>query len=324
MNNVHPLPPSLPPGGRFNLPDTDWIRFLQATDANFVFLFGNKTVGKSVILASLIHTATVTGHAAGLSFIKTLDFLPHQYRDEQINNVIAALRQESEIHWDQLACYFEWDAKHQTSTGFLPARTDSGRPPLLIGGQAVPNRKGLKPRNLIFLETAGEDLARLAGIGGALGTPIDVYFRARGLPMIFLLVVPWMDAAKEDEAVANFIDHVGSRNPQLRGTRFVLLLTKWDSNPRRGDIGHDLARNEMPRTWQRLRGGTDLVSEFSVGTVEMRETREIDERGGFVKAPFLAEMDPTYAVRLWSSIHDSFSIKPLVPPLVSWWRRFRG
>ncbi len=286
---------------------------MRRLDAGFVFLYGHPTVGKSMILSSLLHCATVEGYGSvGLSFMKDSQLVPAD-DDADATAVLQKLRHESDVTWDALQQVLKWDARHRTSTGFLPARTDSGRPPLQLAGRAIPHKRGLPARNIVLLEMAGEDLKRYAARDGALPSSIDVYLRATGLKMIFLLVVPWSQAAREDVAVARFMDHVAATNPRLRNTRFVLLLTKWDTNPKRASqSGVDLAREEMPQTWQRLRPkGTDIVSEFSVGRVELRETSERAENGDWVKAPYLVEFDPTYPVELWRTIYQSFTNRHL-------------
>lgn len=314
--------PSPSPDTRGRLTDTQWMKFLKALDANFVFLFGKQSAGKSAVLASLIHTGIVAEYGAKLTFRKTIHVMDTSSAQPAVEAALTDLKEQSDLTFDALAECFRWDGKTRQSSGFLPKRTEKG-PPLLVGGTIHPVSRATSCP-IVFLEVAGETLGKLGERGSALPMEMDVYFRARGISMIFMLIVPWHDAAEDDEMVARFIDYVAGLNPGHDSARFILLITKWDSNAKgKQRTAKQLVENEMKQTWSRIRSSQNIVAEFSIGSVELCETSEPDEpvAGGFKKEPFVQVLDGSYTTKLWTSIYESFSPQRLKKP--GWLARLR-
>jgi hypothetical protein len=223
------------------------IKLIEASyDKHFVFMFGSPASGKTAVLGSLIQ-AMQRPEAKGTLFV-------HGTTEDNYFKDGLAL-------WNHIREAFEERR--------FPKRTLHGRTIQVLLQYRPPYE--LPTLNLVFLEMAGEDLreVRITGQGDRdLPFHVGQFLRIPKLKLVFLLVTPWSDAAKDDATVDDFLSYVNSVASHLTENRFILLITKWDTKT--GATPSDIdtfLRQAMPKTYNKLAHKRNVIQPFSIGTV---------------------------------------------------------
>ncbi len=307
------------------LTELQWINFLQTLDTNFIFLFGKKSAGKSAILATLIHTGNNEKYCPLLKFVKDQEAIQESMYEDIRKDVFTGLKQDSDDTWSALNGLFSTDESASRSYGFLPIRTEQSDTPLLLSGVLSPTQRAhaRKNVNITFLEVAGETVSKVGDQNGTLPSNMNVYFKASGVPLMFFLIVDWIDAEADDLMVSRFIDYVRKTNARHKSASFVLLITKWDKFPRgKTTKVHEFVNSKMPNTWSKIQTEECKIFEFSIGTVEPMETDEFDTvKQEYEKRPYIQNLNTSYSKILWENIYSSFSDEHLIKP--SFFKKFK-
>ncbi|PJK07763.1 hypothetical protein CO610_09050 [Lysobacteraceae bacterium NML95-0200] len=278
-------------GQSLDISESQWLQVLQRLNTNFVFLFGRRAAGKSAILSSLLHTGTLGNIMdTGVVFQKNLAHynLAHNMGDPEIAEVFSNLQIQSNATWDSLCDCFQWNGRTQSSSGFLPARTAAGRPPLLLDGTLTPTANPHAPElNITLLEVAGEVLQD--GVSkGNMPSNVDIYFRAQNISKTFLILVPFTDTQQDDALISSWLGNMLARNPMASNCPIILLLTKWDANPR-AELQDPsvVVQQTMVQTYNRLQHFPDFrIDAFSIGLIEQMQTQHRDANGQFINGPY--------------------------------------
>lgn len=230
--------------------EADQINYLKSKPSNFIFLFGKPGVGKTSILASLIHYLTTVCEQGNIERVGNME---GRRLSERIRYLISANRfpdASSVGTLTQLDCRF------------------------------VPTKKNLSELNFTFLEMSGEDLKQVDVNlhEGRLPDNIDVFFKVEGLSLTFILVTSHDRARADDSLMVNFLDYLLAKSASYREARVLLLISKWDEVP--GDIDvEDFIRTNMPQTFRKInRRGTNAFRQFSLGSVNEVDGEPFIER----------------------------------------------
>lgn len=122
---------------------------------------------------------------------------------------------------------------------------------------------------LDFLETSGEDLTRF-DVGNHLSMlppHISNYLNIPKAEFVFLLVCDAQEASRFDVLMCDFVSYINRQQPELYGSNFLPVLTKWDTRPSDGASPLEVYRRDMPRTFNLLSTFSPKPIAYSVGSV---------------------------------------------------------
>ncbi len=218
------------------------------TDTNYVFFFGTAMAGKSVILSSMLYYMSTQ-----------VGVLKPQYKSFNT--------EDAEILLDS---FFEGIGQ-----GHLPDRTtrdEVTRLELLLD----PNNpsKKVRPVNLTFLETSGENHAEIL-YGKNYIVSIEDFLK-RKLNMSFIVVVAYDEAEEQDRYIDAFFNTLQRHKRELKNQHIIILISKWDKSgssvPTEEEL-EEFVSARLRRTWQRIETDGLTLSYYSIGIVKQ------DERG---------------------------------------------
>ncbi len=220
------------------------------TDTNYVFFFGTAMAGKSVILSSMLYYMSTQ-----------IGILKPQYGSRN--------SEEAEVLLDT---FFEGMGRGQ-----LPDRTTRGevtKLDLLL----EPNNKSKKvrPINLTFLETSGENHAEIL-YGRNYVVAIEDFLK-RKLNMSFVVVVAYDEAEEQDRYIDAFFNTLQRHKRELKNQHLIVLISKWDKSGSSAPTEEELEEfvsSRLRRTWQRIETDGLSLSYYSIGSVRRNE-RGID------------------------------------------------
>lgn len=275
------------------------VKFLQsvAKETNFVFLFGGALRGKTVITSSIVNFLS-SAESEG-------DLTPFRLKRDSSNTAPdpgrALFNKIRRVFADQR----------------FPGRTTlvGDKEPIYLNVRFTP-----KPMldadllSLTFLEMPGEDLEKVDtpdGGYGELPSRINAFLKANGLALAFILVTEPSKALGDDQLMASFIDYIQELNKRFERSRFLLLLTKWDSYEGELNPEQFVAEN-MRLTFGKLQDPRHSIASFSIG-----EVTELDGK------PFLNKFEPTYSKAVVNWLYEEFKGKPLYRAR-SWQKILRG
>jgi len=266
------------PVGDSERSEAETIRWLKSLDTHFVFFFGKYKSGKSVILASLLRSLR---HGGGKG-----EFHPNIEKPFDRGAVLVS------------------DLEGYMDDNRFPPRTKQGNV-ICVNGEFTPNDQRFADLDITFLEMSGEDLTEVAiqhDSVGSLPSHIDVYLKADGLPIVFILVSPWMEAAQDDKVIAQFLDYVKAASPKghSANSRMFLLITQWDTYKGQA-TALEFAKANMKKTYNAIRSFRNIVNEYSVGRVVAVD-----------KQPYIDPFNDEYPSRLWNQIYMTFTGRDLM------------
>lgn len=275
------------------------IRFLQSIkkETNFVFLFGAAQRGKTVITSSIVNFLSSVEAKGKLAPFK----LTH---DSTIDEGRILLDKMRRLHAQQR----------------FPERTvlvGDGEP-IYVNVKFTPNKEldsDILPMTL--LEMPGDLLQSVdspKGVG-ELPSRINAFMRVEGLKPAFILITSPETASDDDLVIASFIDYIIDLDSRFDASRFLLLVTKWDTY--QGKLSTtDFVAQTMRVTHAKLYNPKHSIAAFSIGAV--------DTVGG---KPFLKNFDSSYAKGVVNWLYEEFTGKPLyrrsaLKKLLDGFRRF--
>jgi len=287
-NEQHPQPS---PVTEASSPREKMLALLEALkDKQVVFMFGSPKSGKTAVLGSMVQ-AMQRPDVNGRFFL-------HGAADSYFKGGL--------IWWEEVRSAFK-DKK-------FPRRTLTGGTIQIHAEFQPPD--SIKPLNFVFLEMSGEDLetVEISDKGGySFKFHIDQFLRITTLKMAFIIVTSWQDAKKDDAMISDFLNYINEKAQHLKGNRFIVLITKWDTKP--GDPNEsalDFIKRNMPATANKIAAAHNVVQPFSVGTVIHLPVAD----GGDI----IQEFDYPAGQRLFARLYETFTGMP-VEPKKSWLNR---
>jgi hypothetical protein len=314
----------------------DWVHPKEKERRVLVIPIGFPNAGKSLWLSSLMYYA-----------IKGKDRKSKDGEEEGYDNSFS-VTVESKYPYDS------------GRTAFDKMRDDFGRGKLydvtqmgtmdLIGINMKPQRNGIPPLRLAFLDLAGEDIKKIKhNLGAAFTDKINAVFDGVKMPkspVIFALIVPFepsqeeriepngkkvkeslQDAHDRDDALHyDFLNYLKtSQKWVLNNARIFVIVSKWDKNEYDDDYedGYErekavieFIKEKRPSIYNFVKDDPNVVwGSYSVGDVI------VSQRGGVT----IQEIDNTrfdYPSGFWKSLYKVCTGKDLVK--IPWWRKLFG
>lgn len=229
---------------------TEGVAEIKNRNSNFIFFFGTSASGKSVILSSMLYALR-----SRYGVIRPQVGTPNS-REAMI----------------LLADFFE-----NISRGILPERTTRDqvtRMDLVF----EPNNKSkkVKPINLTFLETAGENHNEIRR-GGQYHSSVSQYLRA-DIPITFILVTSIKEAHREDSLLSEFLFLLENEGRNLRNINLILVISKWDLSGTQKPTSEDLdffIKERLPMTYQFLETKGLPKTYYTIGQLDKNNQNRI-------------------------------------------------
>jgi GTP-binding protein EngB required for normal cell division len=223
---------------------------IKEKDSNFVFFFGTAESGKSVILSSMLF---------------------------YLSSQAGALRPKLSTPNTKEAEVLLYDFLENLRKGILPSRTTRDQVTRLDLVFEPNNRsKKVKPVNLTFLETSGENHNEIRR-GGHYHNSIEEYLSAN-IPLSFILVTSYETAHNDDVLMFTFLNELERKGKSLKSVDAILVISKWDKS---GSFGvsnaeqlENFIRERLPMTSQRLDTYGLNKTYYTIGNLEKNSTGE--------------------------------------------------
>jgi len=266
---------------------------LRAKGTNYVFLFGPPSSGKSYVTTSLIYYMQTCG-------LGRIHF------------------PESNEQQAQLLLEENYKRFHN---GELIDRTSVADPPYEIDIVFEPNDKRMRSMKLTFLEMAGENLKKVRiekgnPGSGKLPDDINIYLQCPDINIIFFLVADHMNANKDSVLIDRFLNYVYARNIRFGLSNNLLIITKWDTYPNRGQQKVvDFAKIEMRQVMSYLKRYKirNSVTSYSVGDIKRKEIE-----GKKYEEIQTVDTDSASIVTQW--LYETITGQSLLPEPTPWER----
>lgn len=262
---------------------------LESKDSNFIFFFGKPSIGKSVILASMMYY--MNARAGTLRPKKTT---PNTH--------------EAEVLF--------FDMLDNIKRGILPKRSTVDQVTRIdMIFEPKNTAKKVQPVSLTFLEMSGEDL-QMVRRGGSFNTSIDEYLNA-DIPLSFILVTDFDNADEDDSLMLSFLNELEKKPRKFTRINAILLVAKWDKsgqmNVPSGEHLEDFIASHMPMTNNQMDQYELTKSFYTVGNVQK------DDKGG----EQLSELNLGTAKMLTEWLYESITGVDLNYPGTFWEQLFR-
>lgn len=258
-------------------------------DSNFVFFFGKPSIGKSVILASMMY---------------------------YMNARAGSLRPRRDSPNSKEAEVLFFDMLDDIRRGRLPRRSTQMQVTQL-NFVFEPNNTSKKvvPINLTFLEISGEDLQKVRR-AGSFDRKIDEYLNAE-IPINFILVTDYENIDDDDSLMISFLNEIEKKSRRFKMVNAILLVSKWDKS---GDTGvpdeeylNNFIAEHMPMTNTQIDNYQLFKSYYTIGRIREKkddEGNELIERLNLATAKMLTEwlykgitkVDLNYEGTFWERI----------------------
>lgn len=275
------------------LTELDQINRIERMATNFIFLFGGQQRGKTVVTSSMINFMADAQMSGG-------QLSPFDVRRGGLDHGNALYRKILRLFAERI----------------FPGRTVlvGNEDPIYLNVKFTPtNLRDKQELFLTFLEMPGDSLQRIDAPDGGRGdfpTGIDVFFRAQGTSMSFILITEHTRAAEDDQLLSSFIDYVTKENRGFENSRFLLLVSKWDDYD--GGLGlEEFVKRNMRLTYSKLYDKKHSMHEFSIGNVGVADNK-----------PFLREFNPIPAKVVLNWVYTNVYHKPLYRK--GFWARLRS
>lgn len=267
--------------------EAEQVRFLQTktSETNFIFLFGGAQRGKTVVTSSIVNFLSSVEAQGTLSPFR----LKVPADSTEIDHGRALFDRIRRVFAEQR----------------FPLRTSlvGDKEPIYVNVRFTPkNDLDAETLGMTFLEMPGEDLEKVdtpEGGYGELPARINAFFKVKDIKLAFILVTEPAKAFGDDQLMASFIDYVCDQDSRFLTSRFLLLLTKWDSYE--GELSPaEFAEKNMRLTYAKLFDSRHSIASFSIGDVVMMDGK-----------PFLTSFNPDYAKSVVNWLYSEFTGKPL-------------
>lgn len=224
---------------------------LGTEDSNFVFYFGKASIGKTVILASMLY---------------------------HMNAIAGSIRPKHNMPNTKEAEVLLFDLLDGIKRGKFPNRTQKDivtRIDLVF----EPNNKSKKvtPIELTFLEIAGDNHMEVRR-GGKFHRSIEEYLNA-DIPLNFILVTDYENANEDDTLMFSFLNELGRKGRNYRYLNVILVIAKWDKSGSMGvsssDQLEEFIRDNMPMTSSQIDNYSFSKTYFTVGNVGVEDGKEV-------------------------------------------------
>jgi len=228
-------------------------RPIDMIGSNFVFFFGKPSIGKSVILASMMY---------------------------YMNAMVGTLRPRRETPNTKEAEVLFFDMLDDIRRGRLPRRSTQMQVTQL-NFVFEPNNTSKKvvPINLTFLEISGEDLQKVRR-AGSFDRRIDEYLNA-DIPINFILVTDYENMDEDDSLMISFLNEIEKKSRRFKMINAILLISKWDKS---GDITvpdedylNDFIAEHMPMTNTQIDNHQLFKSYYTIGKISDKKDDEGNE-----------------------------------------------
>ena len=220
----------------------DQIRELKKRNTNFVFVFGQKQAGKSVVLGHLAYYMDIC-------------------KEGMLNRSLDNGNERGAILLKKLTKILEGQK--------FPDRTTVGTV-TEVGLEFIPREKKKPAMHVTFLEMSGEDLREVElseGNQNKLPSYLDIYFDAK-IPMTFLLITDCENASEDDELINDFINYINNKKVNKGNhPRILLIISKWDKM-NGAEMGiEDFVQEKMKKTFNKIDIQENTITHYSVGDV---------------------------------------------------------
>jgi hypothetical protein len=282
------------------------IKYLEEKQTNFVFLFGKTGIGKSAIVASILH-----------------------YLSTNTNYYVEVLRNEDNTEGTSYLLGLRDDFRNQR----FPARNPKDKAPFNLDINFFKkNNNGERDSGIpiTFLEMTGEKLSVVQvpkpgmspqeklGATGKLHQDVDVYFKADNLSMLFIMVTTPIDARNDDILMTEFIDYISRKDSKYRDAYVFLAIAQFDRYKDKTDglSVQKFVEKNMPNSNSRFYNKRNLYGYYTIGSVvEINENEKNKEI-------HIKKLDSKSPERLFSWIYETITKKELSP--LSFWERLQS
>jgi len=266
---------------------------------------GFPQAGKSLLLSSLMYYARVGNDATFRTNLK--NEFPFD---------------KGRMTADQMIEYFE--------NGKLFQSTEKGALDL-IGVDISPERTGIPPLNLAFLDLAGEDIKGIRTNEGAVFTEkINAVFnglKVGASPIIFLLITPFEPPRKDNESIQNaharedalhydFLNFLKEEQPQLLiNSKFFIVVSQWDKNTNGNLKVEDYIQEKRPSIYNYVRNLPVIWGEYSIGNL-------LESQINGIQIQEIVKINHQYPSRFWKKLYQVCTKENLEK--ITFWQRLFG
>lgn len=173
---------------------------IKNKDSNYIFFFGGGSCGKSVILATMLY-----------------------YMRSQVGVIRPKVGTPNTIYAESLL----YDFFDNIRKGILPTGTQKDEVTRLdLVFEPNNKSKKIKPINLTFLETNGENHNEIKR-GGQYISSIEEYLTSY-LKLSFIIVTSYENAHEDDILINTFLDKLVRYEKKIKSINLILVISKWD------------------------------------------------------------------------------------------------
>jgi GTP-binding protein EngB required for normal cell division len=267
------------------LSELEQIKQLEEKQTNYVFLFGDKVVGKSTMVASMLNRIS-----------SDPDFEVEVLRSE---NNSAGTR-------------YVLDFRDALKSKKFPNRTANEETFQLdvIFYKRDSNGQRLGGTPLTFIDISGENLNKVSIKGdGKFPDLVDIYFKADRIPMLFLLVTTPAKATEHDSLFNEFLDYIVSKDPKFRDSNICLVVTQYDRYKEytNGLSIEKFVKERMPLSYGRFLSKRNGFTYFSVGDVQ-----DVKDENG-ISQPQIRRINEQFPLQLFEWIYETMRGEKLYP-----------
>lgn len=251
-------------------------------DKHFVFFFGLPASGKTAVLGSMLNAMQQPG-AKGRLFI-------HGVGDNFFQQGLALWKNISEAF---------------SNRRFPPRTNVDSIIQLLAAYEPSSTEDSL---NIVFLEMSGEKLQKvmISPDGGrALPFDINIFLNIPKVKIVFIITAAWNEARKSDPIINDFLTNLHEKHNNLFKSRFLLLITKWDSRKNQEEDVVSFVQDNMKLTWAKLNDRKNIFQPFSIGKVI-----SITDDGKPGQNDIIEPFDIDAGQRLFYRIYETFTGTP--------------
>lgn len=238
---------------------------LREDDSNFVFFFGKASIGKTVILASMLY---------------------------YMNTSAGSINPKNSTPNTKEAEVLLFDLLDGLRRGNLPTRTQKD---VVTKLNLIfrPNNKSKKiiPIDLTFLEISGDNHFEVRR-GGKYHRSIEEYLTA-DMPLNFILVTDYDNASDDDSLMFSFLNELKKKGKDLQYANIILVISKWDKsgsmsvqNPE--ELNYFIRQN-MPMTNNQIDSYSHYRTLYTIGDIENKNGMEKISRLNLNTAKVLTE-----------------------------------
>lgn len=255
-------------------------------ERSYVFIFGPSSVGKTVIIGSI------------LKYLKSYRSTEFGDTLKNINNKNVIHEKEGNILWRDLTKAIN-ENKFPSGTGTIDSTTNfrNNPAPRHLNLHYLP-AKNIPDFKFCFLDMAGEDLSKLDyEASKPLPESIETYLEdvpKQNMCFIFVIDPQFTAASKSEQIVLfdAFIETLDSNDHT--STPLLILVSKWDTIKEQYKDVEEYLKTEFEDVWGTVNQLNRAISfaEFSIGIVNVEENKPIS-------------YDPSYPERVFNWLYKT-------------------